>query len=119
MRTILSANSKPNCNFQILSNPEFLAEGTAITDLLNPDRILIGSLQTQDGINACESLKEIYANWISYVFYLSSRFHHVDAYMKARPYLDRRPLVLRALKASSECYARPTHLVYQCPLRHL
>jgi UDPglucose 6-dehydrogenase len=64
MRTILEANSKNNCRFDILSNPEFLAEGTAIADLLNPDRVLIGSLQTEDGINACESLKEIYANWI-------------------------------------------------------
>jgi len=67
MRTILEANSRPNCRFDILSNPEFLAEGTAITDLFNPDRVLIGSLQTQEGIDACESLKEIYANWISYV----------------------------------------------------
>lgn len=74
MRTILCANSKPNCSFQILSNPEFLAEGTAITDLLNPDRVLIGSLQTQDGIDACGSLKEIYANWIPYAFYFISHF---------------------------------------------
>jgi len=67
MRTILEANSRPNCRFDILSNPEFLAEGTAVTDLFNPDRVLIGSLQTQEGIDACESLKEIYANWIPYV----------------------------------------------------
>jgi UDPglucose 6-dehydrogenase len=68
MRTILEANSNSNCRFDILSNPEFLAEGTAIPDLFNPDRVLIGSLQTPEGINACESLKEIYANWIPYVY---------------------------------------------------
>lgn len=64
MRTILEANSKPNCRFDILSNPEFLAEGTAIADLLSPDRVLIGSLQTPEGISACEALAEVYANWV-------------------------------------------------------
>jgi UDPglucose 6-dehydrogenase len=65
MRTILEANSKNGCRFDILSNPEFLAEGTAIKDLFNPDRVLIGSLQTAEGIDACASLTEIYANWVS------------------------------------------------------
>ncbi|KAJ7186668.1 UDP-glucose/GDP-mannose dehydrogenase [Mycena filopes] len=64
MRTILEANSKPNCRFDILSNPEFLAEGTAISDLFNPDRVLIGSLQTQEGKDACAALKGVYANWV-------------------------------------------------------
>ncbi|KAF4613274.1 hypothetical protein D9613_011019 [Agrocybe pediades] len=64
MRTILEANSKPGCRFDILSNPEFLAEGTAISDLFKPDRVLIGSLQTQEGKDACESLKQVYANWV-------------------------------------------------------
>ncbi|KAH7337797.1 UDP-glucose dehydrogenase [Rhizoctonia solani] len=64
MRTILEANSKPGCRFDILSNPEFLAEGTAISDLFAPDRVLIGSLQTEEGISACASLKDVYANWV-------------------------------------------------------
>lgn len=64
MRTILEANSKPGCTFDILSNPEFLAEGTAINDLFAPDRVLIGSLQTESGINACKALSEVYANWV-------------------------------------------------------
>lgn len=64
MRTILEANSKPHCQFQILSNPEFLAEGTAIKDLLAPDRVLIGSLQTPEGRQACQSLSDVYAHWV-------------------------------------------------------
>ncbi|KAJ7058629.1 UDP-glucose/GDP-mannose dehydrogenase [Mycena amicta] len=64
MRTILEANSKPNCHFDILSNPEFLAEGTAISDLFSPDRVLIGSLQTPEGKNACAALANVYANWV-------------------------------------------------------
>jgi UDPglucose 6-dehydrogenase len=50
--------------FQILSNPEFLAEGTAVSDLLNPDRILIGGEDTEDGKVAMQSLVDVYANWV-------------------------------------------------------
>jgi len=50
--------------FQILSNPEFLAEGTAVDDLLNPDRVLIGGDTTPEGQNAIQSLVEVYSNWV-------------------------------------------------------
>ena len=64
MREILMANCNPGVKFEILSNPEFLAEGTAIKNLLQPDRILIGSLSTQAGIRAAASLVDIYAAWV-------------------------------------------------------
>jgi UDPglucose 6-dehydrogenase len=51
--------------FQVLSNPEFLAEGTAIPDLHNPDRVLIGGDQTTEGLIAIEALTSVYANWVS------------------------------------------------------
>lgn len=65
MRTILNAASpKPGVRYEILSNPEFLAEGTAIEDLFNPDRILIGALSTANGRQAQQSLVDVYANWV-------------------------------------------------------
>ncbi|KAG1140075.1 hypothetical protein G6F37_007837 [Rhizopus arrhizus] len=64
MRAILEANSTQGIRFDILSNPEFLAEGTAIRDLLEPDRVLIGALQTSEGIQAQEALVDVYANWV-------------------------------------------------------
>uniref|UniRef100_A0A8I6YAJ5 UDP-glucose 6-dehydrogenase n=1 Tax=Hordeum vulgare subsp. vulgare TaxID=112509 RepID=A0A8I6YAJ5_HORVV len=60
---ILTHNSK-GINYQILSNPEFLAEGTAIDDLFKPDRVLIGGRETPEGRKAVQALKEVYANWV-------------------------------------------------------
>ncbi len=49
---------------QVLSNPEFLAEGTAVVDLLNPDRVLIGGERTPEGDAAVETLVSVYARWV-------------------------------------------------------
>lgn len=51
-------------HFEVISNPEFLAEGSAINDLLYPDRVLIGSKETPQGIKARDEIVEIYANWV-------------------------------------------------------
>lgn len=63
MSRILHSNPK-GLKFQIISNPEFLAEGTAINDLENPDRVLIGGLETPEGQRAIEEVVAIYANWV-------------------------------------------------------
>ncbi len=63
MTRILNANDK-GLKFEVLSNPEFLAEGTAITDLHNPDRVLIGSMETESGLAAREQIVDLYANWV-------------------------------------------------------
>ena len=57
-------NTGNGVQFQILSNPEFLAEGTAVEDLLSPDRVLIGGDTTNEGINAIQSLVDVYSNWV-------------------------------------------------------
>jgi UDPglucose 6-dehydrogenase len=63
MERILTANDN-GVQFDVLSNPEFLAEGTAIKDLEDPDRVLIGSRDTTSGLKARDQLVEIYANWV-------------------------------------------------------
>lgn len=64
IQRILSANMHLDIKFQVLSNPEFLAEGTAIRDLLHPDRVLIGGEDTDAGQAAIQKLVEVYANWV-------------------------------------------------------
>ena len=55
---------RPGVHFEILSNPEFLAAGTAVNDLLYPDRILIGSAPTPSGKKAAQALVDVYAAWV-------------------------------------------------------
>ena len=57
-------NTGNGVQFQILSNPEFLAEGTAVEDLFAPDRVLIGGDTTSEGQNAIQKLVDVYANWV-------------------------------------------------------
>lgn len=63
IKRILEANAKGR-KFQILSNPEFLAEGTAIDDLNNPDRVLIGGEESAEGEDAIQKLVDVYATWV-------------------------------------------------------
>ncbi len=65
IKEILSLNGKEGVNFEVISNPEFLAEGTAIKDLFKSDRVLIGSEQTKSGNEASQALVNIYKNWIT------------------------------------------------------
>lgn len=63
IKTILDAEGK-DVQFKVLSNPEFLAEGTAIDDLYNADRVLIGGDQDEDGLKAIQCLVDVYAHWL-------------------------------------------------------
>jgi UDPglucose 6-dehydrogenase len=63
IKTIVASNSK-GLKFEVLSNPEFLAEGTAVKDLENPDRVLIGGERTPGGEKAMQTLVDVYAHWV-------------------------------------------------------
>jgi len=64
IKETLSLNNK-NVKFEVISNPEFLAEGSAIDDLINPDRVLVGGDQTPSGKEAISQITSIYSNWIA------------------------------------------------------
>jgi UDPglucose 6-dehydrogenase len=63
MRRILESNDK-GLHFDVVSNPEFMAEGTAVSDLENPDRVLIGAMETDRGRAALDAIVDIYAGWV-------------------------------------------------------
>ena len=63
IQTILDSTGN-GVNFEVLSNPEFLAEGTAVEDLFKSDRVLIGGQQTKRGKEAIIALVDIYTNWV-------------------------------------------------------
>ncbi|KAJ9131367.1 UDP-glucose 6-dehydrogenase [Pleurostoma richardsiae] len=56
---------RPETHFEVLSNPEFLAEGSAVENLMYPDRILIGSANTAAGLRAANALKNVYGAWVN------------------------------------------------------
>jgi len=63
MERILNSNDR-GLRFDVLSNPEFLAEGSAVTDLERPDRVLVGSHETAEGLQARKAVVDIYATWV-------------------------------------------------------
>jgi UDPglucose 6-dehydrogenase len=63
IKDILAANAR-GFTFEVLSNPEFLAEGTAVADLEAPDRVLIGGERTPGGEAAIRKLVDVYARWV-------------------------------------------------------
>ena len=89
--------------FNVLSNPEFMAEGTAIRDLENPDRVLIGSQQTDRGIAARDVLVSIYTHWIPRERIITSNIWSSElAKLVANAFLAQRVSSINAVSAICE-----------------
>jgi UDPglucose 6-dehydrogenase len=100
--TILSAIGK-KLNHQVLSNPEFLAEGTAVEDLERPDRILIGGEQTPEGLAAIEKLVSVYARWVPRERILTTNLWSSElAKLVANAFLAQRISSINAISALCE-----------------
>jgi len=95
--------SDSDFNFQVLSNPEFLAEGTAINDLLYGDRVLIGGDQTPEGLEAIEALTEVYANWLPRERIIQTRLWSSElSKLTANAFLAQRVSSINAISALCE-----------------
>ncbi len=102
MKRILTCKDD-DIRFHVLSNPEFLAEGTAIRDLEDPDRVLIGSNETPGGIKARETLVEIYANWVPEEKILTSNIWSSElSKLVANAFLAQRISSINAISALCE-----------------
>jgi len=102
MERVLHSNEN-NLHFEVLSNPEFLAEGTAITDLENPDRVLIGGHDTESGQKALKILVDIYANWIPRDKILTSNVWSSElSKLTANAFLAQRVSSINAISALCE-----------------
>ncbi|CAI6342216.1 unnamed protein product [Periconia digitata] len=115
VRDILNATAKPGLNFEILSNPEFLAEGTAVRNLLHPDRILIGSLNTPRGLAAARSLADLYASWVDRSRIITINLYSSElAKLAANALLAQRISSVNALSAMCESLGADIDEVSHC-----
>lgn len=102
LKTILDSEDSSH-SFQILSNPEFLAEGTAVKDLLNPDRVLIGGDSDEKGRQAIATLVDIYANWVPRERILTARIWSSElSKLIANAFLAQRISSINAVSALCE-----------------
>ncbi|MBN2684794.1 MAG: UDP-glucose 6-dehydrogenase [Pontiellaceae bacterium] len=89
--------------FEVLSNPEFLAEGTAISDLENPDRVLVGGHETPAGQKALQTLVDIYATWVPRERILTTNVWSAElSKLTANAFLAQRVSSINAISALCE-----------------
>jgi UDPglucose 6-dehydrogenase len=98
VKRILSESSN-GATFDVLSNPEFLAEGTAIEDLLDPDRVLIGG----ENPEAIEALVSVYAHWVDRSRILTTNLWSSElSKLTANAFLAQRVSSINAISALCE-----------------
>ncbi|TIB82738.1 nucleotide sugar dehydrogenase [Wallemia mellicola] len=101
IKELLSSNTR--CKFQVLSNPEFLSQGTAVVDCLYPDRILIGCDNTEKGLQAQKTLADIYACWVPRHKILTQRLWSAElSKLASNAFLAQRISSLNSLSAVCE-----------------
>lgn len=102
IKTILDSESN-GVQFSVLSNPEFLAEGTAIADLYKSDRVLIGGDEDEAGQRSIQALVDIYANWIPRKKILTTRIWSSElSKLTANAFLAQRISSINAISALCE-----------------
>jgi UDPglucose 6-dehydrogenase len=102
MERILQENKK-GIPFEVVSNPEFLAEGTAVRDLLQPDRVLIGSRQTETGLRAAREIVDIFAHWVAPERIITSNLWSAElSKLVANAFLAQRISSINAISALCE-----------------
>jgi UDPglucose 6-dehydrogenase len=102
MERILNSNEN-GIIFDVLSNPEFLAEGTAIKDLENPDRVIIGSRETESGLRARDKIVQLYSSWIDKEKILTSNVWSTElSKLTANAFLAQRISSINSISALCE-----------------
>jgi len=102
MERILNANKK-GIHFEVASNPEFLAEGSAIRDLLAPDRVLIGTQETKQGLAARKELVDLYAHWVNRANIITSNVWSAElSKLAANAFLAQRISSINSISALCE-----------------
>ena len=102
MERVLQAGDNP-VHFEVLSNPEFLAEGTAIEDLEDPDRVLIGGRETESGRAAVQKLVDVYATWVPREHILTANVWSSElSKLTANAFLAQRVSSINAISALCE-----------------
>merc|ERR1712113_89460 len=99
----MGAASCTGIDFQVLSNPEFLAEGTAIDDLYKPDRVLVGGPQTPQGLAAVECLANVYRRWVAHPQVLTTNLWSAElSKLTANAFLAQRISSINSISALCE-----------------
>ncbi|MFH2108044.1 MAG: nucleotide sugar dehydrogenase [Chrysiogenia bacterium] len=102
MECILQENKK-GIHFEVISNPEFLSEGSAVKDLLEPDRVLIGSRQSDSGRKAAQEIVAIFAHWVAAEKIITSNLWSAElSKLVANAFLAQRISSINAVSALCE-----------------